>query len=384
MTGNGVRGTVAEGFEGVRDEFAAVVAAEGGDYAAQVAAYRHGQPVVDLWAGPEIAGDSLLGAYSASKGAAHLIVALLVQEGVLDLDERVSRYWPEFAAAGKRDILLRDLLAHRAGLVGADDGFTLEEIADDRVVAERIGAQRPYWRPGSGFGYHALVMAALSGEVVVRATGRTIQEHFAERIRGACDVDFWLGLPEDQEPRFLTAQPALMTPERLAVAAATATGPASITGIAFNRHHPGNQEVWTLPNHRLVRAAGTLSWGGVASARGLARMYAAATSSVDGAAPFLTPETAAAVAQIHSIGRDLVTRDHKAFGAGFHLTSEYYPELSLGSFGHSGAGGQQSFADPRNAIAYGYTRRRFPFPAAAGPENARLIRALYAAAGRLP
>lgn len=378
-----LQGTVAEGFEPVREEFAAVASAEGGDYAAQVAAYRHGEQVVDLWAGPEITGDSLLGAYSASKGAAHLIVALLVQEGVLDFDQKVSYYWPEFAAHSKQDILLRELLAHRAGLVGADDGFTLEEIADDRTVAERLGAQRPYWRPGTAFGYHALVLAALSGEVVVRVTGSTIQQHFAERIRDARKVDFYLGLPEDQEPRFLDAQPALMTPERLAAAAANATAPNSITGIAFNRHHPQNKDLWTLPNHRQVRANGTLSWGGVASARGLARMYAAAASSLDGAAPLLTPDTAAAVAQVHSAGRDLVTRRPNAFGAGFQVTSEYYPVLGQGSFGHDGAGGQQSFADPRNSVAYGYTRRRVPFPPGAAQENDRLIRALYAAASKL-
>jgi CubicO group peptidase (beta-lactamase class C family) len=121
-------------------------------------------------------------------------------------------------------------------------------------------------------------------------------------------------------------------------------------------------------------------FGGVASARGLARMYAAAISSVDGAAPLLKPDTAAAFGQVQSIGYDLVTRDHKAFGAGFHATSEYYPVLGQGTFGHSGAGGQQAFADPRNGLAYGYTRRRTPFPAAAGPENDCLIRALHAAA----
>jgi CubicO group peptidase (beta-lactamase class C family) len=379
---NAVRGTVADGFESVRDEFAAVAAEEGGDYAAQLATYLHGEQVVDLWTGPEISGDSLLGVFSASKGAAHLTVALLVQDGVLDWDEKVSRYWPEFAVQGKKDILLRELVSHRAGLVGTDEGFTLEEIADDRVVAKRLGAQRPYWRPGAAFGYHALVMAALSGEVVVRATGRTIQEHFAERVRDPRGVDFYLGLPEDQEFRFLSAQPMLRTPERLAELAARATGPNSLPGIAFNRNNPKNPELWTLPNYREVRAAGTLSWGGVASARGLARMYAAATSSVDGAAPLLTPETAAAVAQIHSIGYDPITRGHMAFGLGFHISSEYYPVLGQGTFGHSGAGGQQAFADPRNGLAYGYSRRRFPFPAAAGPENDRLIRAVHAAASK--
>jgi CubicO group peptidase (beta-lactamase class C family) len=378
-----VQGTVADGFEPVRDEFAAVAAEEGGGLAAQLAAYRDGERVVDLWTGPEITGDSLLGVFSASKGAAHLVVALLVQDGVLDLDQKVSHYWPEFAVEDKRDITLRELLAHRAGLVGADAGFTLEEISDDRTVAERLGGQRPYWRPGSAFGYHALVIAALSGEVVRRATGRSIQEHFAERVRDPHAVDFYLGLPDDQESRFLSAQPMLITPERLAALATRATGPNSLPGIAFNRHHPQNPELWQLPNFRSVRALGSASWGGVASARGLARMYAAAISSLDGAAPLLKPDIAAAFAQIQSIGYDLVTRDQKAFGVGFHVTSEYYPVLGQGTFGHSGAGGQQAFADPRNGLAYGYSRRRFPFPAAAAPENDRLIRALHAAASAL-
>ncbi|KOT85367.1 beta-lactamase [Streptomyces rimosus subsp. pseudoverticillatus] len=380
VDGNEPHGTVSDGFQSVRDEFAAVAAAEGGGFAAQVVAYRHGERVVDLWTGPEITGDSLLGVYSASKGAAHLVVALLVQEGVLELDQKVSHYWPAFGVAGKRDVTLRELLSHRAGLVGADGGFTLDELADDRIVAERLAGQRPYWRPGSAFGYHALVIAALTGEVVRRATGRTLQTHFAERIRDPYAVDFHLGLPDGQEPRYLSAQPMLPTPERLAELAARATVPNSLPGIAFNRHHPDNPELWQLPNFRTVRAAGPASFGGVASARGMARMYAVAIGSAGGAAPLLKPDTAAEFAQVHSLGHDLVTREHKAFGLGFHATSEVYPVLGQGAFGHSGAGGQQAFADPRNGLAYGYSRRRFPFPNGPGPENDRLIRALYAAA----
>jgi CubicO group peptidase (beta-lactamase class C family) len=375
-----VRGTVADGFAAVRAEFAAVAAVEGGDYAAQLVAYRHGERVVDLWTGPETTADSLFGAYSASKGATHLVVASLVQEGALDLEQTVAHYWPEFAVEGKGDLLLRELLAHRAGLVGADAGFTVEELADDRIVAERLGAQRPYWRPGSAFGYHALVMGALSGEVVRRVTGRGVQELFAERIRDAYGVDFHLGLPPEQESRFLTAQPMVATPERLALLAESASGPGSLSGIAFNRHHPRNPGVWELPNLPVVRALGTASFGGVASARGLARMYAVTIGSVDGAAPLLKPGTVAEAGQIQSIGHDAVLGEHKAFTIGFHATCEYYPQLGQGSFGHSGAGGQQAFADPRSGIAYGYTRRRTPFPAAAGPENTRLIRALYKAA----
>ncbi|SFW68930.1 serine hydrolase domain-containing protein [Amycolatopsis australiensis] len=373
MSSEQIQGTVADGYESVREEFAAVAADEGGDYAAQLVAHVDGERVVDLWTGPEITADSLTGVFSSTKGAAHLVVALLVQDGVLDLDQRISHYWPEFGAAGKEAITLRELLAHRAGVVGADDGFTAEEIADDRVIAERLAPQRPYWRPGTAFGYHALVIGALTGEVVRRVTGRSIQEHYEERIRKPFGLDFYLGLPEELEPRFLTTQPMLPTPEQLAELEANATAPDSITGIAFNRNHPKAPELWELPNIKTVRKLSPASVGGVASARGLAGMYAAAIS---GPNRLLTPETAAEFAQIHSIGDDVSTRNHNAFGLGFAAVSDDYPELGQGAFGHSGAAGSQAFAAPRSGLAYGYNRRRFAFPGGAAPENARLVRAI--------
>jgi CubicO group peptidase (beta-lactamase class C family) len=113
-----LNGAVATGFEAVREAFQAIATAED-QLEAQLAIYHHGTLVVDLWTGPAITADTQLGVYSVSKGAAHLVVAMLVQDGVLNLDQKVSHYWPEFAAEGKGDLLLRDLLAHRSGLVGA-------------------------------------------------------------------------------------------------------------------------------------------------------------------------------------------------------------------------------------------------------------------------
>lgn len=379
---NEIMGMVADGFESVRAAFSATASAEGDNFAAQLTAYLHGRLVVDLWTGPEFDGDALTGVFSASKGAAALVIALLVQDGTLDLDRPVSYYWPEFAAAGKREILLRELLSHRAGLVGADGGFALAELADDRAMAERLASQRPYWRPGAAFGYHALVVAALSGEVVQRATGMTMQETFTKRVRHARGVDFFLGLPDSDECRYQHVQPMLNTPERLAALTARTTSVHSLSGIAFNRNHSENPDLWVLPNVKAVRAGGPASFGGVASARGLARMYAVAISPVDGMAPLLTPETIAAFGQIQSIGYDAVLREHKAFAVGFSATSEVYPLLGQGAFGHSGAGGQLGFADARSGLAYGYNRRRFAYPpGGAAPESSRLVGAVCAALG---
>ncbi|MFB7505588.1 serine hydrolase domain-containing protein [Streptomyces broussonetiae] len=374
-----VHGTVAGGFEAVREEFAAFVAGERDDYEGQLCAYVHGRRVVDLWAGAE--ADSLYGVFSSTKGAAHLVVALLVQDGTLELDRKVTYYWPEFGAEGKGSVTLRELLAHRAGLVGIDAGFSPEEMADDRAIAERLADQKPFWRPGTAFGYHALVIGALTGEVVRRATGHTLQEVYEERVRAPYGTDFYLGLPEAEEPRFRTVQPYCPTPQQQALTAAEPTGPHTLTAIAFNQHVARPATLDGYVNSRRVRALGPASAGGVASARGLATMYAAAISELDDRPPLLKPDTVAEVGQIHSVGYDLVARAHKSYGLGFQATADmWHPVLGAGTFGHSGAGGTQAFADPRSGLAYGYARRRMVFPAGAAPENGGFVRAVHRAA----
>ncbi|MFE3188370.1 serine hydrolase domain-containing protein [Nocardia sp. NPDC059240] len=376
----GIQGAVAPGFEAVREQFAALLAAEGSEFDVQVAAYHRGEKVVDLWAGPDTSADSIMGIYSASKGVAHLVVALLVQDGVMDLDQKVSHYWPRFAVEGKQDLLVRELLAHQAGLVGATHGFAMEELADDQLVAERLGAQRPFWRPGRATGYHALVMAALSAELVRRATGRTVQEHFATRLQAPLKLDLHLGLPASQDDRFLSAQPMTATPERLRELAATAASPDSLSGIAFNHHHPRNREVWELPNIAVVRSRGPASFGGIGTARSLAKLYSALVSPVDGVDPLLEPATASSFGQIQSNGFDLVLQQPKAWAVGFHASSETYPVLGAGAFGHSGAGGQQALVDPRYELSYAFLRRRFLLPRQADADHLGLLSALVTAA----
>lgn len=375
-----VHGTVSEGFEAVREEFAAFVAEERDDYEGQLCAYVHGRRVVDLWAGDGADGESLYGVFSSTQGAAHLVVALLVQDGTLELDRKVTYYWPEFGTEGKGALTLRDLLAHRAGLVGTDAGFSTAELADDRVLAERLADQRPFWLPGTAFGDHALVIGALTGEIVRRATGRTIQELHEERVRAPYGLDFFLGLPVSREPRFRSTQPMLPTPEQQAELDALPAGPHTLASIAFNRHTPEPTDLASLPNERGVRAKGPASVGGVASARGLAGMYAAMVSEVDGKAPLLKEDTVAEFGRLHSVGYDLVSRAHRAFGLGFQATSDaWYPFLGAGTIGHSGAAGSQACADPHTGLAYGYTRRRFAFPGGAAPENDRLTAAVHRA-----
>jgi CubicO group peptidase (beta-lactamase class C family) len=378
-----VHGDVAAEYEPLRKEFEAIAAEEPG-YAAQLAVFAHGELVADLWAGDDMTADSLTGLYSITKGAAHLVVALLVQDGVLELDRTVASIWPEFTGGGKEMLTLRDLLAHRAGLIGVDGGFSLAELADDRRLAARLAGQHPFWRPAEGYGYHAFVVGALTGEVVRRVTGSTIQEIFERRIREPYGLHLYLGLPESQEARYLPVQPMLLTAEQEAELAAQRPDPASLTAIAFNLNASPATPITDLANSRQVRLLGQASAGGVGNARGVATMYAAVIGELHGQPPLLTPATIAEFTARHSGDQtDLVTGQRSHFLLGFENSSAQYPALRSSAFGHGGATGSLSFADPDSGVSYAYVRRRFLLGAGGGaPENERLIgAAMTAAAG---
>ncbi|MBF6285905.1 serine hydrolase domain-containing protein [Nocardia cyriacigeorgica] len=380
MSTTEVHGTVAEGFEQVREEFAAVVAEEDGQSGAQLAAYLRGRLVVDLWAGAEVTDTTLTGLHSSSKGAAGLVIAMLVQDGVLDVDQTVAHYWPRFATAGKEHITVRDVLTHRAGIIGVAGGFTVAELADERVIAERLIGQRPYFAPRTAHGYGGFVMYAILGEVVRAITGSTVQQLFEQRIRAPYGLDVYLGLPEELDHRYLPILPWQATPEMEAAFAANAPNPHGLAGFSYNLNARGftAADVMALPNDPQLRRLGQASAGGVGSARGLARMYAAAICGVDGRPPLLTLDTIETISEIHSSGADLV-RGQAPYTLGFEAKGLMHPFLGVHAFGHAGSAGSDGFADPNIGLTYGYTRRRAAF-AFNAPENTRLAAAIHRAA----
>jgi CubicO group peptidase (beta-lactamase class C family) len=375
MSGIDIHGTVATGFEAVRAEFAAVVAEQGDDCGAQLAVYLRGTKVVDLWAGDEVDGDFVTGVFSSTKGAATLVAALLVQDGTLELDDPVARCWPEFAAAGKDGITLRDVLTHRSGVIGVDGGLSAEELADDAVIARRLAGQRPYWRPGSAYGYSGFVAFAMVAEVVHRVTGRSLREIFEERVRGPYGLDVYLGLPEALECRYREVLPGHATSRSWV----GGPGPHSLTGIGYGLNSTPPLDQVAFVNTRRVRALGQVSAAGVGSARGLAGMYAAAVFGLDGHAPLLKPDALGEFGMPHSTGGDLVAGPDHQFAVGFQAKGLRYPFLSARAFGHNGSAGSESFADPISGITFGYTRRRFS-ATWSYPEHDRLAAAVHYAA----
>jgi CubicO group peptidase (beta-lactamase class C family) len=367
-----VQGSVAPGFEPVVAEFRRLQATER-DARGQFCAYLRGERVVDLWSGDDVAGDDLQGVYSSTKGVAAVCIALLVQRGALDLDAPVSRYWPEFAAAGKGDVTVRVALSHQAGLVGVEPQLTLAESLDQDVLAPRLAAQLPHWMPGKAHGYHGLTIGTIMNELVRRTEGISIAEFFRKEIGDPRGIDFYIATPEDVDHRVRMLAPADPTPEQRAQQGGPPAGPDSLTGLAFNGAVPAPSDE-LLPNIRAVRAAGQAAVSGVGSARGLARLYAMCIGEVDGFPPLLSDDTIARVTQIQTVGEDLVLRTPTRFAIVFQKADDRLAYGSHQAFGHDGAGGSIGIADPWHGLAYAWIPRRMSFPGGADSRGVALAK----------
>ncbi|MFD0315528.1 serine hydrolase domain-containing protein [Streptomyces flavalbus] len=384
-----VHGTVADGFEPVREAFARNFQALG-ERGAAVAVYRDGHRVVDLWGGvkdvdgsaPWERGTAQI-VRSATKGVAAAVLLLLHQRGALDLDAPVGEWWPEFKAAGKERTLVRHLLGHRAGVPVLDRPLTPAEAADPDLGAAAVAAQAPVWEPGTDHGYHAQTYSWLTGELARRVTGRPIGAWIADEIAAPVGADLWLGLPAAVASRAGRVGPteppaasgALRTRPKRAVADAYAD-PASLTSRAFAAITPLPDE-----NDPGYRAAGLAASGGIATADGLARFYAALIGEVDGGTRLFTPETAALARGEESAGPDRVLVVGTRFGLGYMLHGAASPLLSPASFGHPGRGGALGFADPEAGVAFGYVTNGFRASVTADQRAQALVRAVRAALG---
>ncbi len=334
----------------------------------QVAAFHRGTSVLDAWGGPDIRADSMLIPFSVTKNTIGLSIGLLLERGLIDLDERVAHYWPEFAAKGKDAVTVRELLSHQAGLPQASTPLTWEELWDHHAAAARLADTRPFWRPGSAFGYHAITIGSLGDELVHRVTGRTLHEFYEREIRAPHGIDFHLGLPADQEHRFTPLKPMVRPVSATATPQFSALGPVVFGPLSRDIDHTNSPR-----NYRYGHAA----TAGTGTARGLARLFAAAVTGVDGAAPFLSSDTVEQIGQQQVRGYDEVLHQHdRAHAIVFQKPSQ---QLAFGgprAFGHDGAAGALACADPDTGVTFAWTTVRGPWPGGADPRAVSLAREL--------
>jgi CubicO group peptidase (beta-lactamase class C family) len=369
-----ISGPCDPAFAPVREAFDASFA-ERGDVGAAVCVMVGGRTVVDLWGGSHDAAgtrpwsrDDIVCFFSCTKALAATCLHQLVDRGLVDHDAPVSRYWPEFAAAGKEDVTVRQVLSHQAGLPRLRDPLPPGGIFDFDLVCRALAAEAPLWEPGTAHGYHTLTFGHLVGEIVRRVDGRPLGTYLAEEVAGPCGADVVVGVDPADDGRVVDhLMPPLDTQMGPSAAAAVGRDPLTVDRI-------DDPAVLTPPIVNTVpwRRATIPAGNGHGNARGLARVYAAV---LDGR--LLSADTLAAATTSQVSGLDLTIGVETHFGLGYMLPGGY---LRLGpsptAFGHGGAYGSLGMGDPDAGLAFGYVLNQGRAPIG-DPRAGALVEAAY-------
>jgi CubicO group peptidase (beta-lactamase class C family) len=231
-------GRCDERFGAVRDALARNLDS-GEELGASLVLDIDGELVIDLWGGFRDEArtvpwtqDTITNVWSSTKTVTSLAALMLADRGQLDVDAPVAAYWPQFAAAGKQDILVRHVMSHASGVSGLDQPATAEDLYDWDKATSRMAAQAPWWEPGTACGYHALNYGHLVGELVRRISGKTLKQFVADEIAGPLGADFQIGAAEADWGRIADVVPPPPLPIDFAAlpqdspAVRTLTGPA--------------------------------------------------------------------------------------------------------------------------------------------------------------
>src|SRR5688500_1694757 len=251
-----IGGETACGFEAMREAFVENFRSRR-ELGGACCAYVRGEKVVDLWGGirnkhtaAPWEQDTMVGVHSATKGLAAMTLALAHSRGWLDYEERVARYWPEFAQEGKEKITVRQLLAHQAGLFAFDEPVDRHVVADLDRLAVVLARQKPAWEPGTRQAYHALTLGFYEGELMRRVDPRhpTLGQCSQDELATWLDEDVYLRLTEEiPNARLATLSP----PNRLRML----TGfPVRLTLEAMNRHSNIYRALVTNPGFAIYLA----------------------------------------------------------------------------------------------------------------------------------
>ena len=351
---------VAPGWESVRDEFVRNLES-GMDRGAGVAVMHRGRLVVDLMGGYRdrdgavaYGPETLQLVFSTTKGITALAVAMCVERGLLDYSERVAAYWPEFAANGKQDITVAQLLSHRGGLYTVDGPITLEEALDWGTITGRLAEMAPLFPPGTTHGYHALTYGWLGGELVRRVTGTSLGTFVQENIVKPLGVELWIGLPEEHEHRVahIMAHPIPKFPPDIAKFMLDHGGPGSLGDKALSLNGAFGPGVF---NRRDTHAAEVPGANAITNARSLATIYAATIGEVNGVR-LLGEETRrlGTTSETPQGEIDEILGHPTDFGKGWMLESTRNNYGGPGGFGHDGAGGSVACAVPSRELAVSY------------------------------
>ncbi|WP_339897870.1 serine hydrolase domain-containing protein [uncultured Gilvimarinus sp.] len=338
---------------------------------AALAVVRGNEVLVSAWAGTRDKArknawheDTRVNIFSAGKPLAAAVIMSLVERDIIDVDQPISAYWPEFSGKGKESVTVRQVLAHRSGMSAFHPKLKDPVIFDPASIKSLLEYDEPWWTPGSAQGYSPFLYGWILAELAQQATGSTFSDLFERYWAQPLSLNACFGVPESQQGELADVGP-LKKPLGDVGSASPGANSAALGRLMKADPRGVVNRAFTNPM-TLMNSTNTPEWRSAcipaanchASALDLARFYGALAS---GGEPIgLSSATLAAFTEARASERDKVLGVPLRFGLGF-MGSQPVDDCLFGSsqgYGHPGAGGSVGFADPQSGLGFAYVTAR--------------------------
>ncbi len=349
----------------------------GSELGASFSVYKKGQPLIDLYGGYRNKKKTLkwnkntiVNVHSTGKGLVAMCISILIDRGLLELNEKVSKYWPEFKSNNKENILIRDLLSHQAGLYGWVKSMKEEDLYDWDYCTKLLARQKPFHKLREETCYHAKTIGFLSGELVRKITGKSLGQYLKDEIVGEENLLAFIGTPVEYH-QLISEITIYEDTLRKKVYKNKSD---KYVSLAFN-NPPSSIKTYQTKQWKTSEIP---SLNCYSNANSLARIYDTFVNTNNNSNSLISNKTLIEVTKIESDRMDYIMRlPIKWSPVGFIIDGGDLFGTNKNSFGHTGSGGSVAFGDPDLGIGVAYTMNSFSNSLVGDKRARNLIKALY-------
>lgn len=329
------------------------------DLGASFTVYRKGKPIVDLFGGYKDLNkkykwdkNTVVSVHSVGKGLVSMCIAILVDKGLLDLNQPVEKYWPEFGSNDKKNILVRDLLSHQAGMYGWKNKMREKDLYNWDYCTRLLSEQKPFHDLKHETCYHAKTSGYLSGEIIRRISGKTVGRFIQDEIVMKRNFQAFIGIPKKYHSQ---------------ISEIKQYNEKKLINKKYYKKDKYNKIVFQNPTFN-IKTYKTKEWkiseipslNCYSNSRSLAAIYDLFVNTENTKLRLIKKETLLKITKVESNKMDYVMRmPIKWSPVGFIIDGGKLFGNNKQSFGHTGSGGSIAFGDPVNKIGVAYTVNSF-------------------------
>jgi CubicO group peptidase (beta-lactamase class C family) len=345
----------------------------GDDIGASAAVFIDGEPVVDIWGGyfdgtftREWGRDTIICCHSTTKTMTTMAALVAADRGLIDLDERVAEYWPEFAQNGKENVLVRHVLGHASGLAGWQESVTWDDVYNLDYSTGLLEKQAPWWEPGTASGYHGITLGHLVSGLLIRVTGKTLGNFFKDEIADPLGADFHIGTGPEFDHRVAPFVRAIADPPQ----------PSNPIADRVVYNPDLNPENSSTVAWRRAEIGGANGHG---NARAVATIHSALVTDEVNGVRLLSRPVRERLLETQTDGIDLLMGFPVRWGMGFALESEVLIENKRGNriAFWGGNGGSLAFVDFDERMTVSFVMNRWIEGEYEQIRNLRILKAAY-------